>query len=141
FRFALLFLTVAPLSGQRDEDVDVSTLPSNGRPGAGLFVGRACPGAAGERGDGRRAHDDQRREKEDGPVASREVEDQPARVRAEGARAVVEEVRRAEDGAVVRRPEELTDQRRGQRRRREERCAEQSREEVELPGLADYREV
>ena len=95
----------------------------------------------GQGRDDRRADDDERGQEEHRPVAAREVEHEPAGVGAEGARAVVEEVRRAEDRAVVRGPEELADQGRGQRRRREERRPEQPREEVELPGLAHQREV
>src|SRR5262249_5930349 len=96
---------------------------------------------AGQRRDGGRADDHQGGQEEDRAVAPREVEHEPTGVRAEGARAVMEQVRDAEDGAVVSGSEELADQRRGEGRGREERRSEQRGEQVKLPRLAREREV
>jgi hypothetical protein len=50
---------------------------------------------------------------------------------------VVEQVGGSEDRAVMRGAEELSHHRRGERRRREEGRAEEDREKVKLPGVAD----
>ena len=109
---------------------------------AGVAPGACTVGPSGQRRDDRPTR--RRRGRPGGRSAGScpsTSKTSPAGVRSERPRAVVEEVRRAEDRAVVGRPEELADHRRRQRRRREERRPEQPREEVELPGLADQREV